>query len=103
MRKTPCEYIVWNILPCIRKKLAENLLKSGLSQKEVAEKLGVSSAAISQYLSNKRGKMEKFNTKIEREIEKSARAILNGKDVIDEICRICRIIKKDKKIKEKLC
>ncbi|RLF44034.1 MAG: transcriptional regulator [Thermoplasmata archaeon] len=103
MKKTPCEYIVWNILPCIRKRLAENLLKRGLSQKEIAEKIGVSNAAISQYISNKRGRFGHFDKKIEEEIEKSANEILNGKDVIDEICRICKIIKKEERFKEEIC
>ncbi len=98
MKKTPCEYIVWNVLPCIRKHLAEILFEEGLSQKEVAEKLGVSNAAVSQYLSNKRGAGKKFDEKIMKEIEKSAHAILKGGDVIEEICKICTFIKKEKKM-----
>ena len=94
MKKTPCEDIVWDILPGIRKKLAEELLNLGLKQKEVAEKIGVSSAAISQYLSNKRGKIYTFDNKITLEINKSAKKILNGSNTVDELCRICNIIKK---------
>ncbi len=103
MKRTPCEYIVWNILPCLRKRLAEVLLQKGLRQKEIAEKLGVSSAAVSQYLSNKRGKMEDFGERISREVEKSADAILRGANVTDELCRICDIIKKEHDLKNIIC
>ncbi|HHF55590.1 MAG TPA: helix-turn-helix domain-containing protein [Thermoplasmatales archaeon] len=103
MKKTPCEYIVWGVLPCIRKKLAEVLYKKGLSQKEIAEMLGVSNAAISQYLSNKRGKLGKFDDEIEREIEISAEEIIKGCDVVDEMCRICRIIKRKNKFIREPC
>ena len=103
MRKTPCEHIVWNILPCIRKKIAMSLLQRGLNQKEVAQKLDVSSAAISQYLSEKRGKMVKLSKDIEKEIEKSADKILKGTDTIEELCRICMIVKKEKNIDELIC
>ncbi|HEC75940.1 MAG TPA: helix-turn-helix domain-containing protein [Thermoplasmatales archaeon] len=103
MKKTPCEEIVWTVLPCIRKKLAENLIGKGLKQKEVAEKLGVSTAAISQYISDKRGNTSIFDNKIENEIKKSADSILNGGDVVEEICRICRVVKKEMKMKNIIC
>lgn len=103
MKKTPCEIIVWTVLPCIRKKLAENLLNKGLSQKEIAEKIGVSNAAISQYISDKRGGNVQLDDEIVNEIEKSANAILNGEDVVKEICRICKIIKEKMDIMEEIC
>ena len=103
MKKTPCEDIVWNILPCIRRKLAFNLLKMGLSQKEVAEKLEISTAAVSQYLSNKRGHMTSFTDEIEKEIAQSANNILNGDDIITELCRICTLIKNSQGVLDKIC
>lgn len=103
MKKTPCEMIVWTVLPCIRKKLAKNLLGKGLSQKEIAEKLGVSNAAISQYITDKRGGNVKLSDEIDEEIEKSANAILNGEDAVKEICRICKIIKEKIDILEEIC
>ena len=40
--KTPCEIIVWNIVPIIRKEFAKNLIENhGLNQRKVAEKLGI--------------------------------------------------------------
>lgn len=101
--KTPCEYIVWYIIPCIRKGLAESMKKYGLNQKEIAEKLNISSAAVSQYFSNKRGKIGKIDEDLRGEIEKSAKAIIKGADVSKEICRICTIIKERINLKEKIC
>lgn len=93
--KTPCEEIVWNILPAIRKELAIALIKQHeLTQKEAAEKLGVSEAAISRYISGKRGRLEIINEKTQKGVEKSAKQIFNGdeKTVINETCKVCKIL-----------
>ncbi|MFH1788804.1 MAG: helix-turn-helix domain-containing protein [Candidatus Altiarchaeota archaeon] len=52
--KLPCEKALWTVLPQIRSDLAQELLKQGLSQKEVAEKLGLTPSAVSQYIHKKR-------------------------------------------------
>jgi predicted transcriptional regulator len=96
--KTPCEKIVWNLLPAIRKELAINLIKKHeLSQKEAAKKLGVSEAAISRYISGKRGGLDILSDKIQKEIEKSTKQIINGdeKTVIDETCQVCKLLQSD--------
>ena len=53
--KSPCEMIVWDILPSIRAATAEELVKRGISQKEVSRMLGITPPAVSQYVSKKRG------------------------------------------------
>ena len=97
MKRTTCEYMMWNGLPVIRKEIAESMIRAyGLSQKEAAEKLGITPAAVCQYLSKKRGKIEINDPFILDEIKISARNIIeNGKedDVISEICRICKILR----------
>lgn len=97
--KTPCEVIVWEVLPSIRKEFAKNLIgKHGLSQKEAAKKLGVTEAAISRYISGKRASQELFDGEILKEIEKSASELIKGNNsiIIKETCRICNIIKESK-------
>ena len=95
MIQTPCEYIVWYGLPIIRKEIVKVLKnKYGLNQKETAEKLGISYAAVSQYLSGKRGKkMEIKDADILKEIEISAEKIIRSEknNVVTEICRLCNI------------
>ena len=94
--KTPCEIIVWNIVPVIKKEFAYSLVNEfGLKQKTIANKLGTTEAAISRYISGKRGALEITNKEILGEIKQSAGKIAkeNGPVVIKEICRICRLIK----------
>jgi len=101
MQRTPCEYMIWNCIPAIRKELAEALIKQyGLSQRETAEKLGLTPAAICQYLSKKRGKTDIFDDTIIEEITISAQRIMqnNGSTVIVETCRICKIVQKKQTI-----
>lgn len=96
--KTPCEQIVWNLLPAIRRELAINLIKEHkMTQKEAAEKLGLSEAAVSRYISGKRGGLDILNHKIQKEIEKSTKKIIKGdeKTVVNETCQVCKILQSD--------
>ena len=94
--KIPCEIIVWNVVPMIKKELALKLVnKYGFNQRRTAEKLGTTEATISRYISGKRGVFEIADKQIIEEISKSAEKISKGNDslVVNEICRICRYIK----------
>lgn len=52
----PCERVGRRLLPVFRAHIAKELIeKYGFTQVEVAEKLGTTQAAISQYLRLKRG------------------------------------------------
>ena len=95
MKKTPCEYMIWDGLPAIRKEIAESMVKHfGLSQRETAKKLGVTPSAICQYISNKRGSITTFDETIVKEITISAKRIIENEDtVIFETCRICKILR----------
>ena len=63
--KTPCEIIVWNVVPIIRKEVTLKLIKNhGLTQRKAAKKLGITEAAISRYVSGKRGALEITNKKV---------------------------------------
>ena len=96
MKRTLCEYMMWNGLPVIRKEIAVSMIKNyGLSQKQTAEKLGITPAAICQYISRKRGRFDIADELILNEIQTAAKNIIeNGnKDVIPETCRICKIIR----------
>jgi len=99
----PCEVIVWQILPAIRRELAKNLIENcGLTQKEAAEKLGLTEAAVSRYLSGKRGDLKIPNGKVSEEFKKSTQKINDGdkKTVVTETCRMCDILKSCNLIKE---
>jgi predicted transcriptional regulator len=94
--KTPCEIIVWNVVPIIRKEFAKVLIENhGLNQRKVADKLGITESAVSRYVSGKRGILEITDKEILEEIKKSSNKIAknNGSNVIEETCRICRLMK----------
>ena len=71
----PCESAAKYKVPAIKAKLAKELKEKRLSQKEIALRLGVTEAAVSQYLSGKRARQKK-------------EAKNDIKDV-PEVCRLC--------------
>ncbi len=96
MVRSPCEYVYWNVLPSIRKEFVRSLMRSnGFNQKQVAEILGVTPAAVCQYLSNKRGDFNIIDEDILIEIDKSVKNLLeHGSSMLpNETCRICRILR----------
>ncbi|MBN1860684.1 MAG: hypothetical protein JW840_04395 [Candidatus Thermoplasmatota archaeon] len=87
---------MWNGLPVIRKEIAECMITNfGLNQKEAAEKLGLTPAAICQYLGHKRGNITIDDQEIIKEIKYSAERLINhtNASIIEETCRICRIFR----------
>jgi len=97
MIRTTCEHMMWNGLPVIRKEIAVSMINDyGLSQKETAEKLEITPAAVCQYLSKKRGSPHIFNEIILSEIKLSAKKIIdNGNgNIVPETCRICELVRK---------
>ncbi len=107
--KTPCEYAIKEIIPAIRALIAKNLCsKYGFTQVEAAKKLGITQAAISQYLSLKRGgkRIKKLRTlpEIKIFIEEVSRDIAKGdrlkKDLSNKLCLICKTIRKKEEMIE---
>jgi predicted transcriptional regulator len=94
--KIDCEEIVWYLLPLIRKEFAKSLIKDhGLTQRKAAEKLGITEAAVSQYVSKKRGDLKVKDAVIRREIKESTRRIMDGDIQVmkTETCRICHLLR----------
>ena len=86
---TPSEVETWYILPAVRKQLVVEMIKLGLSQKKAADKIGITEAAVSQYISGKRGYDVKFDKKTVNEIKRSAKRIVDGAHIITELNGIC--------------
>jgi len=94
MRQTPCELMLWDHIPAIRKELAVALITThGLTQRQAAELLGVTPAAVCQYLSKKRGSRLIITVELQQEILASADRIKNNGSVTIETCRLCRLIR----------
>jgi len=97
MMKTPCEEIVWNVLPAIRAAIAEELVKKGISQKEVSKMLGITPPAVSQYVSKKRGYSIEFREDIRESIGRLAEDLMQKRvdNLTERICEICRSLQND--------
>ena len=94
--KMPCELVVRYVLPGIRCELARSMIMDpGLTQVKVANKLGLTEAAISQYISQKRGYIEISDEDIKEEIKRSAKRIIDGggSTVLVEVCIICKLFR----------
>jgi len=86
MKKVPCETAVWETLPFIRCSLTICMVKEHcLSQKEAAEKVGVSAGAVSQYICGKRGKEMRVSKSIQSQVHQSSINIMEGDNAVVEI------------------
>ncbi len=94
--KTPCEFSMWYVVPYIRSRVAQSMVTDlGMKQAHAARKLGVTDAAVSQYLSGKRAKTEMDEQWLLDEIKVTAKAISMAEtetDVGKEICRVCKLV-----------
>ena len=98
--KSPCELVVWDILPGIRAAIAGELVTRGMSQNEISKLLGITPSAVSQYVSKKRGYSTKFGEVAKVSISKLADDLINNRvdDPMDRICEICRMLREDESV-----
>lgn len=92
------EIEVWYLIPALRREIAKILIKDyGLTQKKVAECLGITEAAISQYLKSKRGNEIKFSKDSMQEIKRATKEVIEKKeDITKEIYNLCVLLRKSK-------
>jgi len=93
------------IIPSIRVEVAKKLIREyGLSQTEVADRLKVTRAAVSQYLKGVRGEHEiKFlrkSKKVKKAVEKLVKELTKEEPetslVLKNLCELCKTIRKEK-------
>ncbi len=94
--KQPCEIVVWYLLPSIRKELGELLVRElKMRQKDVSERLGLTQAAVSQYLRRKRGRSVELSSVVRLKILSLAEKIIRNEvkpvEIMEEICQICEL------------
>ena len=90
----PQEIEVWVVLPAIRKAFAIGLINTGLSQKKVAQMLGITEAAVSQYKSNKRAQETNITKEIADEVKHSIPKIIETPQILfQEMMRVSNFIK----------
>jgi predicted transcriptional regulator len=86
-----CDTMVRNLLPPMRAEMVSRLVqKQGLSQSDAAKRLGVTRAAVSQYLSKKRGVSEvQISNELDYLIDRWALAVVTGESDIN-LCDVCQ-------------
>ena len=88
----PQEIEVWYIIPALRRELAKCMIELGLTQKQVAGRMALTEAAVSQYLSSKRAKEVMFSSAVSDEIKKSAKRIVESKEnLVSEMMRLTNL------------
>lgn len=94
----PQEIEVWYIIPKIRKEMALIFVNEyKLSYEKTGDILGISKAAVSQYISNKRANKIKLSLEIMKEIGVSVKNVHDKKtNGLMEIERILELMKKTK-------
>jgi hypothetical protein len=94
--RPPCEIIVQKILPALRSELARILIEEyNFSQQQASTTLGITKAAVSQYLNSKRGTDATFSSSIHEKLRDVACeiAVHNKKPTaIDTLCPLCKQI-----------
>lgn len=96
----PCEVAVKCVLPVVRSMVAKELMvKYGLKQTDIAEKLSVSQPAISLYSRKLRGKAIDLENDedIRNQVQKIARTMIEDepthRDIIPKYCELCKTIR----------
>jgi predicted transcriptional regulator len=101
----PCEYAAREIIPSIRAALAVVMVEKGASRYKVASILGLTPAAVTYYISGKRGGrfLEKIlsDPQLRKPVEKVGSILLSGESIrVKErafrtlICYICSKLNK---------
>jgi len=100
--KTPCELVVGKILPSLRASVVKELsTKHNMRQSEIARRLGITQASVSQYLSATRAgdtKMVERFPKILSYAEEISDRIVSGETKYQwygVLCKACRDIRED--------
>jgi len=86
-----CDTMVRNLLPPMRAEMVSRLVqKEGLSQSDAAKRLGVTRAAVSQYINKKRGVSEvQISNELDSLIDRWALAVVTGESDIN-LCDVCQ-------------
>ena len=96
IHKLPQEISTWYIIPAIRREFVKEMIRQGLSQKQSADKLGLTQAAVSNYMKDKRASGIRLNENIREMIKGSVVNILSKQgDVFTEIYKIVKECEKD--------
>ncbi|MBL7058881.1 transcriptional regulator [Candidatus Pacearchaeota archaeon] len=94
----PQEIEVWYVIPALRRELAKSFVKDHkMNQKKAAEILGITEAAISQYLKDKRGGELKFTKPELEKIKQAASKVVDDpKNMMEVLYDLCVYFRNEK-------
>ena len=92
------EVEVWYLLPAIKREIAKFMKKTGMKQKDIAMKLHMTEAAVSNYMKEKRASEVKFDAGFSKDIENAANQIIAKDSYVDEVEKLCRKFRSEKKL-----
>ncbi|HLC32675.1 MAG TPA: helix-turn-helix domain-containing protein [Candidatus Nanoarchaeia archaeon] len=92
----PQEIEVFYVLPTLRKELAVCMKNEGKSQKEIAQLLGVTQAAVSQYMSAKRASLLDLGGKMKVAVESAAKNVHDESSMIRETQKLLQLARDEK-------
>jgi hypothetical protein len=98
MRMLLQELEVWYVIPALRRALALEFRERGMRAVEIAQRLGVTKAAVSQYFHRERAVSFIFDKKINNEIKLAVDRIVNGKNSNSEIQRLLMLLRETRAI-----
>jgi len=96
--KPPCMVVVQHILPALRLEITQELVeKYGMKRSDAAAKMGITPAAVTQYLSRARGgsatTLLEGSGKVMEIVDELSRDIAAGESPLDilllKLCRAC--------------
>ena len=89
----PQEVEVYIILPAIRRELSLRMKNLGLDQKEIARRIGVTGAAVSQYVNDKRGQADfEFPKSMSADFDAAAKAIIDESSMRFHIQHLLKMV-----------
>jgi predicted transcriptional regulator len=99
--KPPCMIVVQHILPALRVAIAKELVYNyKLKKTDVSELMGLTPAAITQYLNRSRGENAKIledSSEVNNLIKEIAQDMVEGESPPDmlllKMCRICHVVR----------
>ncbi len=88
-----CEIIVQYVLPVIRAEMAVRMKEEGISQAQIARILGVTPAAVNQYVKSKRGTAGQ-DAEVLEVIDDSLEEYKDDPEALSvHLCDVCNTIK----------
>ena len=107
MFKFPCEIIIQFVLPAMRKEMVLWFKdEKKLKQREIAKILGITDAAVSQYVKGKRGAKFQFDANAKKKIKEMCNELYNhyqehkknhnGSEFMANACEICKELRSSK-------